>query len=169
MKEKIFTWLYRIFTIIAPTGIILWSFLIERLISKDISVMNKIGIAGVVALVFAALMGIYFYKRYLKKKIQDVTNQCIETLDNEEKGKLVAKKRKLEAHQEIFHNICFMAPFILVWVLLIFVEKGVVSLRGTMLIVCISMAIGLGCNFIAQWLKSKGMKDEHTTKVAKED
>lgn len=169
MKEKVFTWLYRIFTMIVPGGVVLWTFFIEKMISSDVSVMNKIGIAGVVALCIAVLLAVYLVKRILNKKITDKTNECIECVDNEQKAKLVAEKKKLEAKKEIFHNLCFLAPFVIVWLVLTFVEKGVVSLRGTMLIVCISMAVGLGFDVIAEWLKSKGNKNETSAKNTSED
>lgn len=162
-KEQAFLWLYRIFTLFVPGGVVLWSFLIEKLISNEITVMNKIGIGGIFVGAVAVIIGIYFYKKHLKKKIQDLTNQCIECVDIEQKRQLVAEKKKYEVKQEIFSNACFIAPFVLVWLVLCFVEKGIVSLRGTMFIVCASMAVGFGFNCILGLLKAKGENDEDKT------
>ena len=159
VKEKVFTWLYRTFTYIVPSGIMLWSFVIEKLFKKDVSLMAKLGVSGTFVLVVMVIIGAFFYNKRLVKKITDITNQCIECVDNEEKSKLVEKKKKLEMKLDIFHNLCFIVPFIVVWAILCFVENGVVSLRGTMLVICSSMAVGFGFNVIAGLLKAKGVNN----------
>lgn len=161
-KQKVFTWLSRIFTLFVPSGVVLWTFLIEKLIDNNVSVMSKLGLSGIVILAIMVVLAVYFYNRHLKKKITKLTNDCIECLDNEQKHELVEKKKKCEARKEILHDFCFLVPFILIWLVLCFVEKGVVSLRGTMLIVCISMSAGFGFSCVTEWLKSKGIKNENT-------
>jgi len=166
MKEKqnwkitLFTWCYRVFGYLVPGGYTLWAFLIETLINHKASIFDKVSCSGLFVLAIIVIIAIFFYGRHLKKKKDDITNQCIECIDNEKKIELVAKKRKIEAKQELFRNACFIAPFIIAWFVVSLVEKQVVSLRGTLMIVSISMAIGLGFNGIAQWLKTKNLKKE---------
>ena len=160
-KTKIFTWLYRVFTYIVPGGYALWAFLIEKLIDKEVTVMSKLGLTGICVLVIMIIIAIFFYGRHLKKQIAKVTDECIMCVDQTKKVELVDKKKKFEAKQELFRNICFLAPFIIAWIVLCVVEKGIVSLRGTMLGVCLSMSTGLGFNGIAQWIKSKGVDNEN--------
>ena len=57
--------------------------------------------------------------------------------------------------QEMFRNACFVAPFIIAWFIVSMIEKQVVSLRGMLMIVSISMCAGLGFNGVAQWIKAK--------------
>jgi len=165
MKEKtnwkitLFTWCYRVFAYLVPGGYALWAFLIETLINHQASVFDKISCSGLFVLAIIVIIAIFFYGRHLKKKKDDITNQCIECIDTEKKKELVAKKRKIEAKQELFRNACFIAPFIIAWFVVSLVEKQVVSLRGTLMVVSISMATGLGFNGIAQWLKTREVKN----------
>ena len=166
MKEKtnwkitLFTWCYRVFSYLVPGGYMLWAFLIETLINNKASVFDKVSCSGLFVLAIIVIIAIFFYDRHLKKKKDEITNQCIECIDIEKKKELVAKKRKIEAKQELFRNACFIAPFIIAWFVVSLVEKQVVSLRGTLMVVSISMATGLGFNGIAQWLKMREVKKE---------
>jgi hypothetical protein len=154
-KKSIFTWLYRIFCYFIPCGIALWVFLIDNLLNKEIGIMTKMGMSGLLVLAIIFLISIYFYKKYLKTSITKLTNDILECLDVNKKKTLIAKKRKFEARQEIFNNVCFVAPFVLIWLLCSLIETKVISLRGTFMLFSISMAIGLGFNCIAQSVKIK--------------
>ena len=166
MKEKIFTWLYRTFTFLVPGGIALYSFLLEKLIDKDVSIMAKIGVSGIFALVIMVVIAVFFYGKYLRKKISKVTDKIIVCMNNDEKIKLIAKKAKFQAKQEIFHNLCFIAPFVLVWLLMMLIEKEAVELRGIMFYVVISMAIGFGFDCVLQYVNThKYIKKEEKEKI----
>lgn len=166
-KVKVFTWLYRIFTYFVPGGVVLWAFLIDRLISKEVTVASKLGLTGIFVLATIGVIAVFFYGRHLKKKIEEVTDECIVCVDNAKKTELVEKKKKYEAKQSIFRNACFLAPFVLIWAVLCMVEKGVVSLRGTLMFVCLSMATGFGFNATAQWIVSKGVDKDNDDKGEK--
>lgn len=155
VKVKIFTWLYRTFCYFVPGGVALWLFLIESLIDKEISILAKIGMGGIFIIVIMFVIAIYFYGKHFKTSINKVTNEILECLDNNKKTELIAKKRKLEAKQEMFRNICFVAPFVIMWVLCTLIENKIISLRGTLMTICLSMAVGVGLNGVAQWLKTK--------------
>ena len=155
LKVKVFTWLYRTFCYFVPSGIALWLFLIKNLINNEISVMAKVGMSGIFVLAIMFVIAIYFYGKHFTTSINKVTNEILECLDNNKKVELIAKKRKLEARQEMFRNICFVAPFVLMWLLCALIESKVISLRGTLMTICVSMAIGLGLNGISQWLKTR--------------
>ena len=161
--NKIFTWLFRIFTYIVPSGVVLWEFLISKLISNEVSFTQKIGLSGIMTITVIGLIAVFFLGKFIRKKIQNITNDCIECCDNNKKMELVLKKKKWELIQDRFHNICFIAPFIIVWAVLTMVENGVVSLRGTFLEIIISMAVGFGFNEIARWFSSKGNKKNENT------
>ncbi len=160
MKEKnwkltLFTWLYRVFCYLVPSGYALYAFLINTLISEQTSIWDKVRCSAIFVVAIIVIIAIFFYGRHLKKKINDITNQCIECIDNSLKADLVAMKKKWEAKQEMFRNACFVAPFIIAWFIVSMIEKQVVSLRGMLMIVSISMCAGLGFNGVAQWIKAK--------------
>lgn len=159
-KVTLFTWMYRVFCYIVPSGYALWTFLIDTLINEQATAWDKVSCSSIFIVAIIVIIAVFFYGRHIKKKINNVTNECIECVDNNKKIELVAKKRKLESRQEIFRNACFVAPFIIAWFILTLVEKQVVSLRGTLMVVSISMTSGLGFNSVAQWLKTRQSKEQ---------
>ena len=120
--------------------------------------MQKLGLSGIFTLVIMFLIAVFFYGRHLKKQKEKYTNLCIECTDEAKKKEYIAKKHKIESRQDLFRNICFIAPFVLMWLLMSSVERGVISIRGTLMFISISMATGFGFNGLAQWVKNKGDK-----------
>lgn len=156
--EKITKWGYRVFMYMIPSGVALYTFLISKLIDDNVSVAAKIGVSGIFTLVVMAIVVIYFFGKHLRKKKDKLTNDILECMDNDKKVKLITKKRKVEAIQEIFHNCIFLTPFIACYLLVLMVEKECISVRGTLFYVCVSMATGLGLNGISEWLRVKNSK-----------
>ena len=154
-KSTVCKWLYRSFEYYVPCGIALWQFLISSLINEEITVTQKVGVSGIFVLVIIAVIGVYFYGRHFKTSITKVTNEILECLDDTKKAELIAQKKSIESKQEIFRNACFLAPFILMWLLCSLIENGVVSLRGTLLSICLSMGAGMGFNGLGQYFKNK--------------
>lgn len=157
-KYNILVWCYRIFCYLVPCGYALWDFLIKNLIEKDITIMQKLGLSGIFIGVIMFLIAVFFYGRHLKKQKDKYTDLCIECTDETKKKEYIAKKHKIESKQDLFRNICFIAPFVLMWLLMSSIERGVVSLRGTFMCISISMAVGFGFNGLAQWVKNRGDK-----------
>lgn len=164
-----FKWLYRIFCYYVPSGVALWSFLIKKLIDNGVETKVKLGLGAIATLVVIGLIGFYFYKKHFDKKIQslnmkndDLTDKILlETNENtkvellNEKKEIKAKIGKINSKHELFNNVCFVAIFVIAWLIACVLEKGILSLRGTLLVISISMASGLGFNGISQWLKNK--------------
>ena len=145
-KNTIMKWAYRVFSYIVPSGIALWTMLIENMISKETSVMSKVTGAGIFALVVIVLISVFFFGRFLKKKQQAIVDEIIICTDDAKKLELIEKKAKVEKAQDVFANICFVAPFVVLWIVCGSIEKGVVSLRGTLMAISVSMLTGLGIN-----------------------
>ena len=156
MKEKIFTWFYRTFTFIVPGGYALYIYFLDTLLNKEVTFFQKIGVGGVFTLILMVVIAVHFYGKHFQKAINNVTNQILECLDTTKKAKLIEKKRGLEAKQELFKNACFIAPFIIMWFVCTLIEKEIVSLRGTLFLITVSMAVGFGFSGIAQYLHKKG-------------
>lgn len=155
IKENVLQMISRIFTFLVPGGVVLYNCLIEKLIDDNISPTAKIGFGGLCTLIFVILIAIYFLNRYFRKKITDLTNEILECLDNDKKKELIQEKRNIEKLQEIWHNALFVAPFIVALVVVTFIEKGLLEMRGTLLLVVTSMLAGFGFNCILQELKAK--------------
>lgn len=160
-KEKIFIWLYRVFSFFVPGGIALYTFLIEKLLDNSVSITTKLGISGLFVLVLMVVIAIFFLGKFFKKKISELNDKILISTDLAEKEKLIAKRKKYDARQEIFHNCCFIAPFLIGYFLMILAEKKCIEIRGTLFFVSLSMAIGLGFNGVSQWLYSHEKKQKH--------
>lgn len=155
MRETILKWLYRTFEYIVPSGLVLYSFVIKKLFDNGVSIMSKIGFVGIITIAVIFLIGVWFYKKSFRTKINKLTNELLECIDNEKKAELVAEKKKTEAKQEYFENICFVAIFIILWLLCVCIEKGAFSLRGTLFAIALSMSAGLGLDGLNKWLSNR--------------
>lgn len=147
-KETIMKWLYRVFCYFVPSGIAIWTMLIDNMISKESSTLSKVTGAGIFTLVLIVLIAVFFFGRHLKRKQQQYVDDIIVCTDDEKKKELISKKQKIEKIQDIFANACFVAPFVILWWVCGAIETGVVSLRGTLMAVSMSMLIGLGINVV---------------------
>lgn len=140
---------------LVPGGVALWEMLISTLINNNVTVMQKIGVGGIFVIAIILIVAVFFYGKHLNRTIEKITNQCIECIDNEKKKELIIKKRKAEAKRDLFSNAIFVSIFVIAWLIVACIEKQVIAIRGTLMIVVISMATGLGFNGIAQYVKVK--------------
>ena len=108
LKEKIFYWLSFTFTYIAPTLFTLYTFVIEKALDANVSVMAKVGVGGVFLLAVLAITAIFLYNKWLNKRIEKVRDKMIESTNTAEKLELKKKKHKLEAKLDLFHNVIFL-------------------------------------------------------------
>lgn len=153
--ENIVQLFYRIFTFLVPGGIVLWNLLIEKLIDSNVSVVAKIGCAGIFALIVIILIGIHFLKKHFTRTISKINDKILLCTDETKKKELIQKRRKVEKWQEIFNNACFLAPFVIAYFLVIMIENAMISLRGTLLIIVLSMGAGFGFNVFLRNLIAK--------------
>lgn len=158
-KYKIFLWLYRVFTYLVPSGGALYFFLIDTLINKELTWFDKLSAGAVFVLAVMAVIAIFFYGKHLRKIVSKLTDQIIMETDETKKAELITKKLKAESKQEIFHNACFVAPFVILWIVVVLIEKKIISLRGFLMVVAISMCSGLGFDCIAVKIKQKGANE----------
>lgn len=146
---------YRIFTYLFPSGLLLWNLVIDKLIRNDVSVVEKIGFSGLFLLIVMALIAVIMLGRHFRKTIEKLNDKIIDCADEEKKRELIEKKKKVKKWQEIYRNACIVAPFIIALVLVIMIEKGMISLRGTLTMITISLCTGFGFNTVAQNLIAK--------------
>lgn len=145
----------RVFTYIFPSGLLIWNLLIDKLIDSNVSVTAKIGCGGLFLLIALVLVAVVMLGRHFKKTIEEINEKLLDCTDAEEKEKLVAQKKKVKKWQEIYHNACLLAPFIVLLVAVNLLENGLVTFRGTLMIIVTSMSAGFGFNITAQNLIMK--------------
>lgn len=146
---------YLIFSFIIPCALLLWNCVVKSLLKNDITITQKLGVSGIFALIVVVLVAVILYGKHFKQAIKKIDKELLECLDNEQKAKLVDKKKKLEARQEIFGNACFVAPVLILWLLVSCVEKGIMSLRGELFALSILVCIGFAFNIIDNIKKTK--------------
>lgn len=169
VKAKIMLWLYRSFTYFLPAGLALWTFVVDKLIDNNVSIIAKIGVSGIFIIVVVALIGLHFYKNHFQIAINkltlannDLTDRILLTTSDEEKTELLEQKQiirdkilKKQTIQSLVQNISFVAPFVLCWLACMLIEKQMVSLRGTFLPIILSMSIGFVFNIFFQKFKNE--------------
>lgn len=146
-EQNILRLFYRLFTFVVPMGFVLWTLVIDKLLDKDVSIMAKWGCAGTFALIVLALVGVYLTKRAFKKHIEKVNDKLLVCTDDDKKKKLVEKKNIIKKREALFRNICLIAPFIIAYVITSLIEKSMISVRGGILAIIISLMIGLVFNY----------------------
>lgn len=154
-SENVLLLFYRVFTYLFPSGLLLWNLVIDKLLNKDISVLQKIGFGGIFLLIIMLIVGVFILGRYFKRTLENLTDKIIECTDDEKKQKLIAKKKQVRKWQETFRNACLVAPFVIALILVNFIEKGALQVRGTLMLIVGSLCAGFGFNITAQNLIEK--------------
>lgn len=170
MKEKIFVWLSRTFSLFVPCGIALYIFVIEKLINNEVSFMAKLGAGGIFGLALLFIVAVIFYGKHLNKRLENrvkaknvINDELIITQNADRKSELIAQRiladvkiAKAEASKSRFKNLCVLVPFILMFLMFYYAEQFAMSMYGILGAICISMAVGFGFNEVVNWLRVKG-------------
>ena len=146
---------YRILTYIFPSGFLLWNLVIDKLLKEEVTIVQKIGLAGLFLACMLILVAVILIGRRFKKAIAKINDKLIDCTDDEKKQELKKKKARIRKWQEIYRNACIVAPFLILLVMTNLVEKGIVSFRGTLLLITTSLCLGFGFNVFAQKLIEK--------------
>lgn len=159
--ENILLLFYRIFTYLFPSGLLMWNLVIDKLASNEVSVGAKLGCSGLFLLVIMALIAVIMLGRHFRKSIEKINDKLLDCTDDEKKLKLKEKKAKIKKWQEIYRNACIVAPFVIGLILVNLIEKGIVSFRGTLMIIVTSLCTGFGFNAFAQNLIAKDSENKN--------
>lgn len=143
--ENILKWLGIVFSYICPAMVLFVSFVLENLLSTEVSPMTKIGVSGVFVLVVVLFLAIFLLNRFFDKKLQAIDHQIKIELDNSVKVQLIAKQSKLENLKDLFKSLIVLAVLVVITILVALLESKLLELRGTMVAICISFAVGTGC------------------------
>lgn len=154
-SENLLLMVYRIFSYLVPSGMIIWSCVIDKILDPEITLIQKIGCSGLVVLIGCVIIAVIFLGRHFTKTIKKLNDKILICIDDEKKKQLIEKRKQVEKWQAIFKNACFVAPFIIALIVCNLLESKILSLRGSLTIIVISLCTGFGFNFIAQDLISK--------------
>lgn len=151
------------------TGIALWSFLFEKLIKNEVSIMAKIGCTGIVTIGLMIVLTIVFYNRHTTKKLdenemkqKDIMKEMLMEADEEKKKQLREKlveyenyELKVKAKKTIFKNAILCGVFVLMTLLFYLAEKACISMRGIFFGMSSTLLIGFGFNTAYEELNKK--------------
>lgn len=167
--EKILLWAYRTLSYYFPAAILLWTFVIENIISKDVSVASKIGATGIFLLIILIAVALVVVGKMFTAKEKSLEKESIKEIDPDKRAEIILKWEKVEYRHNLFNRIimgCILAIFT---VIVIMIEKKILALRGTLITMCISFFSGLGCyvgsNQIALNKKKNGSVKKDEEKV----
>lgn len=146
--EKVLKWVYRTLCYYLPCGFILYNFVIENLLSNEVSIMSKIGVSGVFVLAILIILCIFFVNKAYNKKESELEKLSIKAIDLQEREKLITEWEKTEKNHSIFKNLIMLAIVVVLTILVALLESKILSLRGTMIAFTMSFLSGEGC-FIA--------------------
>lgn len=160
---NIFLAVYRIFSFVVPVGIFAYCTFLHKLFSGNYTVNNKICSSVLVGIVLTALFVWVMVGKHYKKKIETIDGNIKElttktlTSKEEEKNKCVEDLKsenltlkKTRRNQALYKNINLLVPFIIVLVMVIMIEKAMLSMRGVLFLIVASMLIGFVFNLMAQ-------------------
>lgn len=150
VSENVLLVIYRVLTYLFPSGLLIWNLIIDKLIRNDVSVTAKIGCGGLFLLIALILVAVFFLGRHFKKTIEDLNDKILDCQDAEKKAELIAKKKQVRKWQEVYRNACLLAPLIVLFILVTLLENGLMTIRGTLLFIVLSMSAGFGFNITAQ-------------------
>lgn len=143
--EKVLKWVYRTLSYYLPCGFILYNFVIENLLSSEVSVMSKLGVSGVFVLAILIVLCIFFTNKAYTKKERELEKLSIKAVDLKEREELIKKWEKTEKNHSIFKNLIMLAIIIVLTILVALLESKILSFRGTMIAFTISFLGGQGC------------------------
>lgn len=147
----------------------LWTFLIEKVTREDISIVTKMGLSGILAVIILGVLTIVLLNRHINKKLEtnddqqkEIMKQLLIETDETKKEELRTKlvelenyRVKVKAHRTIFKNAVLCGVFVLLTLLFFMAEKKVVEIRGVFMGVTSCLLIGFGFNTAYEMLHKK--------------
>lgn len=151
--ETLLLWVYRTLSYFLPGGIMLWTFVIENMLSEEVSWTSKLGASGIFILVVMIILCIFFVNKEFTKREQKYEKLSIKEIDLQKREEYIKKWKVVEKNHEIFKNILMLAVLLTLTLLISLLETKLLSLRGTMITICTSFAGGTGINVIYKNMK----------------
>lgn len=137
-----------IFSLIIPNCIALYFFVIEKLIDTQITIADKITSCSIFVIIILIIVALIFFNKLLNSKYKKYEKLAIMELNNDIKKTYIKKMQTYDSIKNIYHNILSISPFLIIWLLVVLIERKIISLRGILAIISISMVIGLIFNIM---------------------
>lgn len=156
--KKIFYWLYLAFCYIIPCGLLFYTFVVENIANKNVSVMAKLGASGIFALTVCIIVGIIVVNKIFANKEKKYEKLSIKEVDLQKREEYINKWNKIEKYHNIFKQCLMLAVIITITLLVALLESKLLALRGTM--ITMSILFGIGVVFFSLNENAKETKKE---------
>ena len=148
--SKILLWLYRIMSYFVPCGITLYTFVIENILNKEVTIMTKIGASGLFVIGILVVIGIFFVGSTFTRAEKELEKKSIKEIDLNKRAEYIKKWEQVENRHKIFNQIITLSVLVGITALIYMIEKSLINLRGTMIFICMSYGSGIGCLTISK-------------------
>lgn len=153
--QYLFKWLYRTLSYFIPAGILLYTFVIENLMNKEITWYAKLGVSGIFVLVILIFVCIFIINNLFIKRAKYYEEMSIKEIDLEKRAEYIKKWNSVEKYHTLFKQCLILVVFICLTLLISLLETKLLALRGTMITICISFGVGTGFNFVYKDIEQK--------------
>ena len=158
--EKLFYWLHMGLSYFAPSGLLLYSFVIENILSKEITTMSKIGVCGLFVMVVCIILCLTLVNRGFKKKEQKYQQLSIKEIDLAKREKHIKEWNNISLVHDIFKQGITLAILVVITLLVTMLESKILALRGTLTAICVMYGSGTFCYGVHKNLKNNNAKGE---------
>ena len=153
--ELLFYWLYMSFSYILPGVLLFYSFVIENIFNKEVTLMTKLGASGIFALVVCIIICIVFVNKVFTKREQKYEKLSVKEINLEKRKEYILKWTKTEKIHNIFKQCIMLSVLIVVAMLVILLESKLLALRGTMITMAVLFGIGTVFYAVYENIKQK--------------
>lgn len=159
-KQKFLYIMYIIFSYGGSTGILLYSFLIEKLFEENVSIMTKLGCSGILCIIFLVVFAIIILNKHINKKIESYNDKqkkllvelAVETdLTKKEDIRLQIVEAqnyetKIKCKRTIFKHALICGLVLILVILFNMAQEKMLEMRGICFGVFTCLMTGFGFN-----------------------
>lgn len=154
--EKLFYWLHLGLSYFAPSALLLYSFVIENIFNKEITLTQKIGVCGIFVMIICIIICITVINKGFTRKERKLQELSIKEIDLEKREQHIRKWNKISYIHDMFKDGITLAILTAITLVVAMLESKLLALRGTMTAICLMYASGTVCHGIHKNIKNKG-------------
>lgn len=155
--ELFLYWLHLICSYIAPAGLLFYTFVIENILNKEVTVMTKLGAGGIFVLAVCIIICIVVFNKLFTKREQKFEKLSIKEIDLKKREEYILKWSNTEKYHNIFKQGIMLAVLVMITLLVGLLESKLIALRGTMTTLCILYGVGMIFYSMYQNVKQKNL------------
>ena len=153
--EKLFYWLHLGLSYFAPSGLLLYGFVIENILNKEITIWNKVGVCGIFAMIICIILCISLVNKGFDKKQQKLQQLSIKEIDLTKREEYIKKWNKITLIHDLFKQGITLSILVVITLVVAMLESKLLALRGTLTAICIMYASGTICYGVHKNLKGE--------------